>query len=110
MEISGDEWVIELQKNIGSNLSPKPGVNFTTQYVIFDESEGNQEFFFQLGGKEVLVSQGRSDSPDATFSLDRSVAESIRLKELTTEEAFLKGLLLFEGDTRKLIDIFSEIV
>ncbi|MEG3586383.1 MAG: SCP2 sterol-binding domain-containing protein [Actinomycetota bacterium] len=109
MTFSENDWVAELQKNISHSLFGKPGMQLTVQYVVNDESGNSELFFFELDGEKVNVAHGQSDLPDFTFSLNRSIARSINSGELTTEEAFLKGLLKFEGDAEKLIAISSEI-
>ena len=58
---------------------------------------------------QVSIQNGTLDSPDMIFTLDSGVASLINSGELTTEEAFLRGLLQFDGDVAKLIDIFSKI-
>tara|TARA_B100000029_G_scaffold417372_1_gene421993 strand:+ start:1491 stop:1823 length:333 start_codon:yes stop_codon:yes gene_type:complete len=109
MVTSEDHWVEELKRNIMLNLHLKKGMYLKAQYVILTESGVEEEFFFEIDDGQVNVKHGKLDSPDIIFSLDRSVALSINAGELTTEEAFLKGLLKFDGDARKIIEIYSEI-
>lgn len=109
MEVFKQNWVAELQKNISNTLSDISGMELTTQYVINNESGDSECFFFELAGNQVSIQNGTLDSPDMIFTLDSGVASLINSGELTTEEAFLRGLLQFDGDVAKLIDIFSKI-
>tara|TARA_B100001250_G_scaffold190394_1_gene163558 strand:+ start:789 stop:1121 length:333 start_codon:yes stop_codon:yes gene_type:complete len=109
MAFSDNDLVEKLQRNLSYTLSGKTDLQLTVQYVVHDGPGNKQLFFFKLDGGQVHVDYGQSDCPDATFSLNRSIAESISSGEIKTEEAFLKGLLTFEGDAEKLITVLSEI-
>ena len=109
MAFFDNDLVEKLQKNISHSLSGKTDVQLTVQYVVHDGPDNSQLFFFKLDGGQVHVDYGQSDCPDATFSLNSSIAGSISSGEITTEEAFLKGFLKFEGNAERLIEVLSEI-
>ncbi|MBB33326.1 MAG: hypothetical protein CL455_06700 [Acidimicrobiaceae bacterium] len=109
MAFFDNDLVEKLQKNLSHSLSGKTDVQLTVQYVVHDGPDNSQLFFFKLDGGQVHVDYGQSDCPDATFSLNSSIAGSISSGEITTEEAFLKGFLKFEGDAERLIEVLSEI-
>ncbi len=109
MAFSDNDLIEKLRRNLSRSLSGKTDLQLTVQYVVHDGPDNSQVFFFKLDGDHVYVDYGQSDCPDATFSLNRSIAASISSGEITTEEAFLKGFLRFEGDAEKLIEVLSEI-
>ena len=109
MAFFDNDLVEKLLKNLSHSLSGKTDVQLTVQYVVHDGPDNSQLFFFKLDGGQVHVDYGQSDCPDATFSLNSSIAGSISSGEITTEEAFLKGFLKFEGNAERLIEVLSEI-
>ena len=64
-------------------------------------------FFF--GGSEVTVQEGKSEQADVTLSIDQDTAALIQEGSLSTEEAFLRGLLTVDGDVALLVNIHDEI-
>ena len=84
--------------------------SITGDNIILDTPSNNSTFSKQNDtANQVSIQNGTLDSPDMIFTLDSGVASLINSGELTTEEAFLRGLLQFDGDVAKLIDIFSKI-
>ncbi|MBT95399.1 MAG: hypothetical protein CL431_05470 [Acidimicrobiaceae bacterium] len=99
------QWVSELQKNLSSYASPNIEKELIVQYEVID-TNGNVESFHCTLSKTAEASSGSAESPDIIFTLDKGIAISIHKGELTTEEAFLKGLLRMSGDVERLVEAF----
>ena len=99
------EWVSELQNNLLLYTSPSLDEELTIQYEVAN-SDGSIEGFYCVIGATTKTSSGAAESPDVVFSLNKETAVSIHRGELTTEEAFLKGLLQLSGEVERLIEAF----
>ena len=99
------EWVSELQNNLLLYTSPSLEEELTIQYEVAN-SDGSIEGFYCVIGATTTTSSGAAESPDVVFSLNKETAVSIHQGELTTEEAFLKGLLQLSGEVERLIEAF----
>ena len=99
------EWVSELQKNLLLYASPSLDEELTIQYEVAN-SDGRIESFYCVIGATAKTFSGAVESADVIFSLDKETAILIHRGELTTEEAFLKGLLRLSGEVERLIEAF----
>lgn len=99
------QWAAELRKNLSAYASPNIEEELIVQYEVMD-SNGNVESFHCTLGTTAEVFSRPAESPDVIFSLDKEIAISIHKGELTTEEAFLKGLLRMNGDVERLVEAF----
>ena len=50
-----------------------------------------------------------SDHIDILFSLEERIAAQIQEGSLSTEEAFLKGLMTIDGDVKLLVRAYEQI-
>ena len=99
------EWVSELQNNLLLFASPNLDDELTIQYEVAN-SDGRIESFYCVIGATAKTFSGAVESADVIFSLDKETAILIHQGELTTEEAFLKGLLRLSGEVERLIEAF----
>ena len=99
------EWVSELQNNLLLYASPNLDEELTIQYEVAN-SDGRIESFYCVIGATAKTFSGAVESADVIFSLDKETAILIHRGELTTEEAFLKGLLRLSGEVERLIEAF----
>ena len=99
------KWVSELQNNLLLYASPNLDEELTIQYEVAN-SDGRIESFYCVIGATAKTSSGAAESADVIFSLDKETAILIYQGELTTEEAFLKGLLRLSGEVERLIEAF----
>tara|TARA_B100000614_G_scaffold91945_1_gene83145 strand:+ start:143 stop:478 length:336 start_codon:yes stop_codon:yes gene_type:complete len=105
MGIDEVDWASELQNNLLLYVSPDLDEELTIQYEVANP-DGSIEGFYCVIGATKKTSNGVAESPDVVFSLNKETAVSIRQGELTTEEAFLKGLLQLSGEVERLIEAF----
>ncbi len=105
MGIDEVEWASGLQNNLLLYVSPNLDEELTIQYEVAN-SDGSIEGFYCVIGVTPKTSSGIAESPNVVFSLDKETAVSIHRGDLTTEEAFLKGLLQLSGEVERLIEAF----
>ena len=109
MEFSKAEWVAKLNEKLGALIPQIPTGSIVIQYEIVDDSHDSFFYHLFLGGNEAAVQEGKSEQADVTFSIDQDTAALIQEGSLSTEEAFLRGLLAVDGDVALLVDIHDEI-
>lgn len=109
MEFSKAEWVAKLNEKLGTLVPPTPTSSIVIQYEIVEDSRDSFFYHLFLGGSEVTVQEGKSEQADVTFSIDQDTAALIQEGSLSTEEAFLRGLLTVDGDVALLVNIHDEI-
>lgn len=109
MEFSKAEWVAKLNEKLGVLIPQIPTGSIVIQYEIVDDSHDSFFYHLFLGGSEAAVQEGKPEQADVTFSIDQDTAALIQEGSLSTEEAFLRGLLAVDGDVALLVNIHDEI-
>ncbi len=109
MEFSKAEWVAKLNEKLGALIPQIPTDSIVIQYEIADGSHDPFFYHLFLGGSEAAVREGKPEQADVTFSIDQDTAALIQEGSLSTEEAFLRGLLTVDGDVALLVNIHDEI-
>lgn len=105
-EFLSDEWVADLDASLRSHehgSSPEPLV---VQYIVTRADESTASYHVELGPDGDRAAIGVAATPDVTFQMGEETARRISAGELSSQEAFLDGLLDLDGDTAALIEAY----
>jgi len=102
-----DDW-LELQRKAAADLPGEAGVSATVDHVVSGSPAGNVLYTttFQ-DGRLVEVSEGKSATPDLTFTETYEGAQLVARGELETGTAFMQGSLKVEGEMAKLLPLLE---
>lgn len=109
MGTSQKEWVASLNANLSSLLSGVITDPLIVQYVVMGGDGMKYLYHLSLLDGKASINEGKLDQVDITFSLEETTASQIQSGVVSTEEAFLKGLLKVDGNIKLLLDIHSQI-
>jgi putative sterol carrier protein len=103
------DWVSALAAAAQGATAPA-GIELVVQQVVVD-ADGGEELTYavRVGGGTVVVTEGRADDADVTFTQDRDTAVAIAAGELSAQAAFLAGRLRVGGDLRAALDNAREL-
>jgi len=109
MKIPQEEWVASLSAKLSALFSEITADPLVIQYVILSENSEEYRYYITIPDGVAPVQIGMSDHIDILFSLEERIAAQIQDGSLSTEEAFLKGLMTIDGDVKLLVRAYEQI-
>ena len=109
METPQEEWVASLNAKLSVLFSEISADPLVIQYVILSERSEEYRYHITIQDGVAPVQMGMSDHVDIIFSLEERIAAQIQDGSLSTEEAFLKGLMKIDGDVKLLVKAYEQI-
>ena len=108
MVFSKTEWVASLNEKLRDLFSGIRTDPIVIQYVLTESNQKPFPYHLSLID-DASVEEGEADKPDIIFTVSVETAERIQAGSLSTEEAFLRGLLTVDGDVRLLVNVHDQI-
>ncbi|MDG2301815.1 MAG: SCP2 sterol-binding domain-containing protein [Acidimicrobiales bacterium] len=109
MKFSETEWVSALNEALSGVFPEGTTDSIVVQYVIEESSGEFFTYYLSLFDGEASMREGKAEQANITFSLAEETAVQIQVESLSTEEAFLRGLLTVDGDVELLLKVHSQI-
>ena len=103
MVSSQKDWIKALNEKVSSLLSDTSIDSLKVQYELVSEGKDKLSYYLSVHDGAASVHEGIASNADITFSVSESTATQIHSGALSTEKAFLKGLLVVTGDVEVLI-------
>ena len=103
MEPSQKDSIKALNEKVTSLLSDTSIGPLKVQYELVSEENDKFSYYLSVHNGVACVHEGIASEADITFSVSESTATQIYSGTLSTEKAFLKGLLMVKGDVEVLI-------
>jgi len=97
------DWIKALNEKVSSLLSDTSIGSLKVQYELVSEGNDKLSYYLSVDNGVACVHDGIANDADITFSVSESTATQIHSGALSTEKAFLKGLLVVTGDVEVLI-------
>ena len=109
MVFSKTEWVASLNEKLRDLFSGIRTDPIVVQYVLTESNQEPFPYHLSLIDDDASVEEGEADKPDIVFTVSVETAERIQAGSLSTEEAFLRGLLTVDGDIGLLVNVHDQI-
>lgn len=102
-EFLSDDWVRDLDASLRAQPSGSSPQALVVQYLVQRSDGSVAAYVLSLGPEGDTARVGETDDADVTFTMDTDTASRISNGAISTEEAFLTGLLDLDGDAGALI-------
>jgi hypothetical protein len=103
MAPSQKDWIEALNEKVSSLLSDTSIGQLKVQYELVSEENHKLSYYLSVHNGVACIHEGIASDADITFSVSELTATQIHSGALSTEKAFLKGLLMVTGDVEVLI-------
>lgn len=97
-------WLEALNAKLSAQPQGSSPTPLVVQYDVQRDDGVAATYHLRLAPEADTAMAGVADAPDITFSMAQDTAERIAAGELSSEEAFITGLLDIEGDPGGLIE------
>lgn len=102
-EFLSDAWIEALDAQFATAAGGSTAAPVVVQYLV-DTGSRVVEYHLELGPGRDRARAGRSPDADVTFSMTIDTAARISAGELSSEEAFVTGLMTLDGDATTLVE------
>jgi putative sterol carrier protein len=103
-----EEWMKAVEDSLNGNAAFKGAAGSQTARIqqVVTGADGEQRYWFRLGGGTVSLGAGESPEPvDATITQDYDTAVALSKNELSGTAAYMSGKLRVSGDLMKLMQL-----
>lgn len=99
-----DSWIEALDERLRDQATGSSSTPLVIQYHVARDDGTEVHYHLRIGPDGDRAQPGVAPDPHVTFRMGLDTAQRISAGEMSSEEAFLAGLLDLEGDAEALIE------